>query len=96
MVAQTPPVHVPDLLVDLLTTNVLGHVTSIGGDGSLATHIVWVNFDGEHILKSSPNSSYKGRNLRERPQVAISVVDPTNPWRFTGRGTKWPQGRSRG
>ncbi len=51
---------------------------------------MWVDFDGSHILTSSPTASYKSRAFRRRPQVAISVVDPNDPWRrlsISGRVT---------
>ena len=52
---------------------------------------MWVDYDGEHILTSSPAASYKSRALRVRPQVAVSVVDPADPWRrlsISGRVTE--------
>jgi hypothetical protein len=52
---------------------------------------MWVDCDGEHILTSSPTSSYKSRALRERPNVAVSVLDPADPWRrlsISGRVTE--------
>lgn len=82
--------EIPAGLVYLLTTNVPAHVTLLKADGSLVTHIMWVDYDGEHVLTSSPTSSYKSRAFRERPQVAISVVDPADPWRrlsISGRVT---------
>jgi PPOX class probable F420-dependent enzyme len=82
--------RVPPQLVDLLTTTVLAHLTTVGRDGSLVSHLVWVDYDGEHVLTSSPKGSYKGRNIRARPQVALSVADPSNPGRvlsISGRVT---------
>ena len=72
---------IPDDLAYLLTTDALAHLTAVADDGSLVTHVVWVDFDGEHILTGSPAGSYKGRVFHQRPQVAISVVDPKDPWR---------------
>ncbi|MFI5255159.1 MAG: pyridoxamine 5'-phosphate oxidase family protein [Candidatus Limnocylindrales bacterium] len=72
---------IPDDLAYLLRTNVPAHVTLAKADGSLVTHVMWVDYDGEHILTSSPTGSYKSRALRRRPNVAISVVDPADPWR---------------
>ena len=90
MVTQPATAQIPASLVDLLTTTVLAHLTTIGGDGSLVSHLVWVDYDGQHVLTSSPKGSYKGRNVRARPQVAISVADPANPGRvlsISGRVT---------
>ena len=70
---------IPDELTYLLQTNVPAHVSLTEADGSIVTHVMWVDFDGEHILTSSPSASYKSRALRARPQVAVSVVDPADP-----------------
>jgi PPOX class probable F420-dependent enzyme len=82
---------IPEELTYLLRTNVVAHVSLTQADGSLVTHVTWVDYDGEHILTSSPTSSYKSRALRERPNVAVSVVDPADPWRrlsISGRVTE--------
>jgi PPOX class probable F420-dependent enzyme len=73
---------VPDELLDLVTTDALGHVSSIGLDGSICSHIVWIDWDGEHLLISSPVGSVKGRNWRANPQAGITVVDRTKPFRY--------------
>ena len=81
---------IPDELAYLLQTNVPAHVSLVAADGSLVTHVMWVDYDGEHVLTSSPTTSYKSRVLRVRPQVAVSVVDPADPWRrlsISGRVT---------
>jgi hypothetical protein len=43
---------------------------------------MWVDVDGEHILVSSPLGSRKGRALRERPDVAVSIVSNNNRWHW--------------
>lgn len=72
---------IPEELVYLVTTNVPAHVSLTEADGSLVTHVMWVDYDDEHILTGSPVGSYKSLALRRRPKVAISVVDPADPWR---------------
>jgi PPOX class probable F420-dependent enzyme len=82
---------IPEELAYLLRTNVLAHVTLTEADGSLVTHVMWVDYDGEHIQTSSPTESYKSRALRQRPNVAVSVVDGADPWRrlsISGRVTE--------
>jgi hypothetical protein len=82
--------EIPKELEYLLTTNVPAHVTLTKADGSLVTHIMWIDYDGEHILIGSPSESYKSRAFRVRRQVAISVVDPADQWRrlsISGRVT---------
>jgi len=73
---------IPDDLVYLLTSDRVGHVSAIRADGSIANHLMWIDWDGEHVLTSSPVGSVKGQNWRRNPQVAMSVVDADDPWRF--------------
>jgi len=82
MTADPTTAQVPETLADLLTTDVLGHLVTVRADDSLAPAIVWVDFDGEHVLFNSPIGSRKGRNVRANPSVAISVLDHRNPWRY--------------
>jgi PPOX class probable F420-dependent enzyme len=74
--------QIPDDLAYLLTTNVIGHVTAKRPDGSLATYLMWVDWDGEHVLASSPVGSRKGRHWRRDPQVSVSVKDRDDDWRY--------------
>lgn len=73
---------VPDELLDLVTTDCVGHVASINPDGSISSHILWIDWDGEHLLMSTPADSVKLRNWRHDPHVGISVTDKVNPWRY--------------
>ena len=83
---------IPEELAYLLRTAVPAHVSLTEADGSLVTHVMWVDYDGEHILAGSPTESYKSRALRRRPNVAISAMDPADPWRrlsISGRVTEF-------
>jgi PPOX class probable F420-dependent enzyme len=82
MAGKTMTAAISDELVDLVTSDVLGHLVTVRADGALAPAIVWVDFDGEQLLFSSPVGSRKGRNVRANPNVAVSVVDHRNPWRY--------------
>lgn len=73
---------IPDDLAYLLTTDHVGHVSAIRDDGSIATHIMWIDWDGAHLLTSSVVGSQKGANWRANPQVAVSVVDHDDDWRY--------------
>ena len=72
---------IPSDLTDLLTTDRIGHVAWVRPDGSIATHIMWIDWDGEHVLTSSPMGSVKGEHARRNPNVSVSVTDD-DPWRY--------------
>jgi PPOX class probable F420-dependent enzyme len=73
---------IPDELTYLLTTNVIAHVSWSREDGSIATHLMWIDWDGEHVLTSSPVGSVKGGHARANGHVSVSVVDAQDPWRY--------------
>ena len=79
---MTIPTTIPDELLDLVTTNNLAHVTSIRSDGGVATYPMWIDWDGEHIITSSPIGSRKGENWARNPNASVSVVDRADPWRY--------------
>lgn len=73
---------IPDDLTYLLMTDHIGHVSFIRADGSIATTLMWVDWDGTHVLTSSPVGEYKGRRWRDNPVMSVSVVDHQDDWRF--------------
>ena len=73
---------IPDDLVDLLRTDRPGHVSALRDDGSIATYLMWIDWDGEHLLTSSPLGSRKGVHWRRDPHVGVSVVDRDDQWRY--------------
>ena len=73
---------IPDDLLYLATTDRIGHVSFVRPDGSVVTNLMWIDWDGEHILTSSPVDSVKGRHLRKNPQVSVSAVDRDDDWRY--------------
>jgi PPOX class probable F420-dependent enzyme len=73
---------IPDDLRDVFEEPALAHVSYLNRKGQIVTYPMWVDFDGDHILVSSPVGSGKGKAFRERPQVAVSVVSTRNPWHW--------------
>jgi PPOX class probable F420-dependent enzyme len=51
-------------------------------DGSPQVTPVWFNTDGKHILVNSAEGRVKDRNMRARPQVALAIMDPEDPYRY--------------
>jgi PPOX class probable F420-dependent enzyme len=73
---------IPDELRDLFDEPALAHVSYLNRHGQIVTYPMWVDFDHERILVSSPVGSRKGQSLRERGQVAVSVVSTKNGWHW--------------
>ena len=69
---------------DIFDKHSFAHVATVNGDGQPQVTPVWVEYDGEHVLINSAKGRKKDRNLRARPEVALSVQDPDNGYRYVG------------
>lgn len=80
--------QIPEKYLDLLQTTALAHVATIGPNGAPQNNPVWFGWDGEHVLFSQTKGRQKYRNLQQNPHVSLSIVDPTNAFRYLEiRGT---------
>ena len=77
---QKPPV--PEDYKDLLSSTALAHVATIGPKNEPQSNPVWFDWDGEHVKFSQTKTRQKYRNLNRDPRIALSVVDPQNPYRY--------------
>lgn len=76
------PVAIPHTHVDLLQRPVHGVLTTMMPDGTPQSSIVWVDYDGEHLLINTTLERQKGRNMSANPRVAILVIDPRDTSRW--------------
>jgi PPOX class probable F420-dependent enzyme len=51
-------------------------------DGQPQMSIVWLDFDGEHVLINTTLERQKGMNMMANPKVNVLVIDPSNGTRF--------------
>lgn len=65
---------------DFLKQRNFGFLATVMPDGSPQVTAVWVDTDGQQVLVNTAEGRQKLRNVRRDPRVAISVVDPTNPY----------------
>jgi PPOX class probable F420-dependent enzyme len=72
----------PESHRDLLEVAALAHVATVGPQGEPHSSPVWIGWDGAHIRFSQTKRQQKQRNLRRDPRVALSIVDPRNPYRY--------------
>jgi len=89
-----PAAQVPAALMDLLETDALGHLATVRADGTPHVTPLWVDHDANTVLVNVRLDRVKAANMRERPSVAISIVDPRNPYRYlaiTGRVVSWSE-----
>ncbi len=75
--------QIPASFTDLLTTKVaFAHLGTSMKDGAPQVTPVWFSYDGNHVLLNSAKGRLKDRNMRARPKVALSILDPDNPYRY--------------
>ena len=73
---------VPDSHKDLFDKPAFGSFTTIMPDGSPQTTPVWVDFADGKVWVNSALGRQKDKNIRRDPRVAITLIDPQNPYRY--------------
>lgn len=77
--AKFPESH-KDLLSD--ETKAFAFLATVMPNGSPQVTPVWFNVDGDFILVNSAKGRTKDRNMRQKGEVALAIVDPANPYRY--------------
>tara|TARA_B100001964_G_scaffold182483_1_gene201920 strand:+ start:1148 stop:1543 length:396 start_codon:yes stop_codon:yes gene_type:complete len=71
----------PDSHVDLLGLTMVADIATIGPSGEPHCTPVWFDWDGLLIRLSLTTARQKYRNICVSPLVAMSFIDPDNPYR---------------
>ncbi|MCP2249691.1 PPOX class F420-dependent oxidoreductase [Lentzea aerocolonigenes] len=66
----------PESARAVLESNALGHLVTLGPDGSPQVTIVWVGLDGDEIVSGHLAAHQKVRNIRNDGRVVLSVETP--------------------
>lgn len=56
------------------------HLATLRADGSPRNHVVWVGLESDHLLICTSDFTWKAKDMRRDPRVALSVVDLANPY----------------
>jgi PPOX class probable F420-dependent enzyme len=70
----------PDSWKAALKKPIFVHLTTLMPDGSPQASPIWIDVDGDVILVNSAQGRVKDKNMRRDPRVALSAVDPDNPY----------------
>jgi PPOX class probable F420-dependent enzyme len=76
------PEQIPDGIKDILNKPGYAHLATLMKDGSPQVTPVWCDFDGTHIRINTAKGRLKDKNMRRDKQVALSIQDPDNPYRY--------------
>ncbi len=75
-------ISIPPAFQDLLRKKSFAHLATLMPDGSPQVTPVWWDWDGRNVLINTARGRQKDRNLRRSPRVALSILDPENPYRY--------------
>lgn len=82
------PTTIPEKFLDLFKKPAFATLATIMPDGSPQVTPVWIDYDGVCLMVNSAKGRVKDRNMRSNPKVALSILDPDNPYRYLQvRGT---------
>jgi PPOX class probable F420-dependent enzyme len=73
---------IPQSHLDLITGPVYAVFTTIAPNGQPENTVVWCSWDGEHVLVNSAARRRKNANVRHNPRVALTAMDPNDPFRW--------------
>jgi PPOX class probable F420-dependent enzyme len=73
---------IPDTFLDLLTQKkAYAHLATVMPDGSPQVTPVWFDYEGGKIRVNTARGRVKDRNMTQNARVALSIIDPDNPYR---------------
>jgi PPOX class probable F420-dependent enzyme len=73
---------------ELIARPVLASLTTLNPDGSPQITPLWIDLDGDNILFNTAKGRKKARNMERDKRVAVSVIDPNDPYNVVAlRGT---------
>jgi PPOX class probable F420-dependent enzyme len=73
---------IPDNFRELFHKKAFAHLATMMKDGTPQVTPVWCDFDGTHVIVNSAKGRTKDKNMRRNPNVALSIQDPDNPYRY--------------
>ena len=78
------PATIPDAYADLLTPEkkAFAFLAMARRDGRPQVTPVWFDWDGTQLLINTARGRVKDRIVKDNPNVAVTIPDPENPYRY--------------
>ena len=73
---------IPDSHVDLFKKKAFAHIATLMPSGEPQVTPVWVDYDGRNVVFNTAEGRQKDKNLQRDGRVALSIIDPDNPYRY--------------
>src|SRR5262249_6886308 len=72
----------PDSHLDLFKKKAFANLATLMPQGSPQVTPVWVDYDGRYVVINTAEGRQKDKNLARDGRVALSIMDPENPYRY--------------
>jgi PPOX class probable F420-dependent enzyme len=73
---------IPEEFKDLFGKVAYANIATVMPDGSPQVTPVWFDYDGNYLRVNSAKGRVKDDNMRRNKNVALSIQDPDNPYRY--------------
>jgi PPOX class probable F420-dependent enzyme len=73
---------IPDSHLDLFRKKAFASLATLMPGGQPQVTPVWVDYDGRFVVVNTAQGRQKDRNLQRDGRVALSILDPDNPYRY--------------
>jgi PPOX class probable F420-dependent enzyme len=73
---------IPEKELGILNSKGFAHIATIGPKGEPQVNPVWFDWDGTFLRFSQTRAKQKYRNIQRDPHIALSILDPDNPYHY--------------
>ncbi len=73
---------IPASHLDLFKKKAFANLATLMPSGQPQVTPVWVDYDGSHVVINTAEGRQKDKNLQRDGRVALSIMDPDNPYRY--------------
>jgi PPOX class probable F420-dependent enzyme len=88
--------QIPPAFRDILDKKAFANLATVNADGTPQVTPVWFDFDGTHLRFNTARGRVKERNVARNKTVALSILDPDNPYRYVQIRGKVSDGTEQG
>lgn len=73
---------IPPRELNILQSTGFAHIATMGPAHEPQCNPVWFDWDGTYVRISQTKTRQKYRNIQRDPRVAVSIIDPANPYHY--------------
>lgn len=77
-----PAQAIPQSHLDLFRKKAFAHLVTLMPGGQPQVTPVWVDYDGRYVLINTAEGRQKDKNMQRDRRVALSILDPDNPYKY--------------